>query len=48
QQTWIICEKIDTENIFDSSPEELWKHILKNMGGEYQLMANYPIDPRLN
>ncbi|UJP64090.1 YqgE/AlgH family protein [Mongoliitalea daihaiensis] len=48
QQTWILCDKIDTENIFDASPEELWKLILKNMGGEYQQMANYPIDPRLN
>ncbi|MGY6521187.1 MAG: YqgE/AlgH family protein [Mongoliitalea sp.] len=48
QQTWILCDTIITENIFDASPEELWKLILKNMGGEYQQMANYPIDPRLN
>lgn len=34
--------------IFDTSPENLWREILKNMGGKYREMANYPIDPRLN
>jgi putative transcriptional regulator len=48
ENTWIICDKIDPNDIFNASPEELWKLILKNMGGEYQQMANYPIDPRLN
>ena len=48
ENTWIICQKIDTENIFNASPEELWRIILKNMGGDYQQLANYPIDPRLN
>jgi putative transcriptional regulator len=47
-KTWIICEKIEPENIFNNSPVELWRNILKNMGGEFQLLANYPIDPRLN
>ncbi|MGY6744892.1 MAG: YqgE/AlgH family protein [Cecembia sp.] len=47
-KTWIVCEKIDSESIFTASPEELWRIILKNMGGEYQQLANYPIDPRLN
>ncbi|TVP50237.1 MAG: YqgE/AlgH family protein [Mongoliibacter sp.] len=48
EKTWIISDNIDSENIFTASPEELWKIILKSMGGEYQMMANYPIDPRLN
>ncbi|EOZ98980.1 hypothetical protein A33Q_0835 [Indibacter alkaliphilus LW1] len=48
ENTWIVCDELISENIFTSSPEDLWKIILRNMGGEYQLMANYPIDPRLN
>lgn len=48
ENTWIVCKNIDSESIFSSSPEELWRNILKNMGGEYQQLANYPIDPRLN
>jgi putative transcriptional regulator len=46
--TWIVCDKIDSKSIFYDSPEEIWRNILKNMGGEFQLLANYPIDPRLN
>ncbi len=48
EQTWIICDKLHSESIFNASPDELWRIILKNMGGDYQFLANYPIDPRLN
>ncbi|MBS9524571.1 YqgE/AlgH family protein [Litoribacter ruber] len=47
-KTWIVCPSELSQHIFNSDPDELWKIILKNMGGEYQLLANYPIDPRLN
>ncbi|AFL85287.1 putative transcriptional regulator [Belliella baltica DSM 15883] len=46
--TWIVNDNTDLESVLHSSPEELWRIILKNMGGEYQVLANYPIDPRLN
>jgi putative transcriptional regulator len=48
EKTWIVTNRIDTQSIFTASPDELWRIILKNMGGEYQQLANYPIDPRLN
>lgn len=48
QKSWIVCNNHVTRNIFFSDPDELWRDILKNMGGEYQVLANYPIDPRLN
>jgi putative transcriptional regulator len=48
EQTWIVCDRIHSESIFSASPDELWRIILKNMGGDYQFLANYPIDPRLN
>ena len=48
ENTWIVSAYEDSESLLFASPDELWKIILKNMGGEYQFMANYPIDPRLN
>lgn len=48
EKTWIVCETAEVESVFTASPEELWRIILKNMGGEYKQLANYPIDPRLN
>lgn len=48
EKTWIVSRNDYTCNIFSSDPEELWREILRNMGGEFQVLANYPIDPRLN
>ncbi len=48
EDTWIICkEEVDRET-FHLTPEELWRNLLKNMGGEFKVIANYPMDPRLN
>ncbi|UCS92657.1 YqgE/AlgH family protein [Echinicola marina] len=48
EKTWILCDHADAKTIFDSSPDELWRVALRNMGGDFQVLANYPIDPRLN
>lgn len=45
--SWIVT-KIDSGKIMDLAPEDLWRSILKIMGGKYQMMSNYPLDPRLN
>ncbi|UBM57431.1 YqgE/AlgH family protein [Marinilongibacter aquaticus] len=45
--SWIITPT-DSEMIFDSDPEVFWRKVLRNMGGEYKVKSNYPVDPRLN
>ncbi|UZD23497.1 YqgE/AlgH family protein [Algoriphagus halophytocola] len=47
-ETWIICRENLNEQTLKLTPEELWKSLLKNMGGEFKVIANYPLDPRLN
>jgi putative transcriptional regulator len=46
RNSWIIS-KTNTENIMQTN-KEYWRDELKKMGGDYKVMANYPIDPRLN
>jgi len=48
QGTWIISKDNINEQTFEFTPDQLWRNLLKNMGGEFQLIANYPLDPRLN
>ena len=48
ENTWIVANNVPSEVIFDTDPEDLWRHVLKMMGGRYNLYSNYPIDPRLN
>jgi len=34
--------------LFHSRPDNIWKDSLKQLGGEYEMMINFPIDPQLN
>lgn len=47
QNSWIVTESNPTF-IFDTKAMDIWRLILKNMGGKYKQLSNYPIDPRLN
>jgi len=47
EKTWITASA--TSNlIFHSSPDKIWKDSLRQLGGDYEMMINYPIDPQLN
>ena len=35
-------------HIFKNRPKSLWKKILKDMGGDYEVVSNFPDDPSLN
>jgi putative transcriptional regulator len=34
--------------IFHRNYQEIWKDSLKTLGGDYEMMINFPIDPQLN
>lgn len=48
EKSWIVYKSATPIQIFDTKPEELWREILKEMGGRYRMFSNYPTDPRLN
>ncbi len=47
EKSWIIRESSRTL-VFNMDTKETWKLALGELGGEYQQMTNYPIDPQLN
>ncbi len=47
QNTW-MSTTVNIDYIFDTPAAELWRLVLRNMGGDFKVLANYPIDPRLN
>lgn len=47
EKSWRVLPLEDID-IFTADPEKLWKEILSNLGGDYQLWANAPSDPLLN
>jgi putative transcriptional regulator len=48
ENSWFVYKNATAEDVFDTSANDLWRKVLKNMGGKYRMFSNYPIDPRLN
>jgi putative transcriptional regulator len=46
--SWMVVDGVTRELVFDVPYEAMWKTVLKQMGGRFGPMSNYPIDPRLN
>jgi len=46
--SWIISRDVNIEQVFHTDVESLWKEVLNTMGGKYKIVANFPVDPRLN
>jgi len=44
---WFLAPATD-DLIFQEDPHRLWRTVLRRMGGEYALLANFPDDPRMN
>ena len=47
EKTWLTVEA-SRNLLFHDNAEEIWKDALKHLGGEYEMMINFPIDPQLN
>lgn len=47
EHSWITATST-REIIFETLPEKIWEASLKHLGGKYETMINYPIDPQLN
>jgi len=47
EKTWLTT-KATRKLVFHSDYREIWKESLKHLGGDYEIMVNFPIDPQLN
>ena len=47
EKTWLTV-KATRKLVFHRNSDEIWKDSLKLLGGEYEMMINFPIDPQLN
>jgi len=48
QDSWIVCDFVTDQLLFDTDPQNMWRKALDNMGGRFSMYSNYPVDPRLN
>ncbi len=47
EKTWLTV-KANRKLVFHNDHQEIWKDSLKHLGGDYEIMVNFPIDPQLN
>lgn len=47
EKSWLTVNA-NSKLVFNTAKDEIWKGGLQAMGGEYEMMINYPIDPQLN
>jgi putative transcriptional regulator len=47
EKTWLTV-KANRQLVFHKNFEEIWKDALRHLGGDYEIMVNFPIDPQLN
>jgi putative transcriptional regulator len=47
EKTWLTV-KSTRKLIFHPDHDAIWKDALKHLGGDYEMMVNFPIDPQLN
>lgn len=47
EDLWVITSA-EKDWIFSTDPKDIWSAALRKLGGNYKIMANSPVDPRLN
>jgi putative transcriptional regulator len=47
EKSWLTV-KGERKLIFHKKIDEIWKESLKHLGGDFEMMINFPIDPQLN
>ena len=46
-KSWVVTQ-CNLETVMSRHPEKLWSNMLKEMGNDYAIWANFPSDPILN
>lgn len=47
-KAWILAPASSQWVMHEPADDDLWRYVLRQLGSEFKLMANYPEDPRLN
>ena len=47
EKSWLTVKAV-RKLVFHKHHEEIWKDSLKQLGGDFEMMINFPIDPQLN
>ncbi len=47
EESWLVA-RATKKLLFNTPPENIWKESLRHLGGKYEMMINFPLDPQFN
>ena len=47
EKSWLTVKAV-RKLVFHKKVDEIWKDSLKHLGGDFEMLINFPIDPQLN
>ena len=47
EKSWLLAKAL-RKIIFHGEINEIWKESIRLLGGDYEMLINFPIDPQLN
>ncbi|MCH2224580.1 MAG: YqgE/AlgH family protein [Crocinitomicaceae bacterium] len=48
EKSWLVKNKFKSSRIFDINEEDIWKHLLEDLGGKFKIMSTFPKNPSDN
>ena len=46
--TWIVSDQYNSDLVFSSNEEEIWREVIIHLGSKYAHISNFPQNPNLN
>jgi len=46
--TWIVSDQYNSDLVFSSNEEEIWREVIIHLGPKYAHISNFPQNPNLN
>jgi putative transcriptional regulator len=48
EKSWLVINDYNTDIVFSTDDNEIWKHLMEKMGGKFEVMSKFPINPSHN
>ena len=48
EKSWIVINDYNEDLIFSTNDDEIWKHLMEKLGGKFEVMSKFPINPSHN
>ena len=48
EKSWVVLDDFSSEILLNTQNDELWKELMENLGGKFEVMAKFPKNPSDN